>query len=313
MELRVMQTSDVQHIYFCADRKYLFCTSAVMASILANSLPHSRQVFHIISDDIITADLAKLKELNNIKSCDIVLHAIKKEDFADYAGMDFGYISLGCFFRLKILDFAPEGVNKVLYLDGDMIVTAPLDELFDTDLEGYYAGVVEEKSAIQVQNLRLKSGRYFNSGMILFNLPALKGHNLPVEAAKWFKYNHEWMIMRDQDILNGIWDGKVKFVEQKFNVPSFVKDFANPVIIHYTGFVKKPWHFYCRHSLKNEWLKYAQLTAYRKSPFQLFLFKTVRFLSKIFYFAKDPTHKNYYILCVLGMNFGLGKKDNKHR
>lgn len=301
-----------QHIYFCADRKYLPCTAATMASILANATPDSKQVFHLISDDITPEDINTLRQLESIKHCQLLLHTISAADFSQYK-MDFGYLSMGALYRLKLLDFIPEDSDKALYLDGDMTVTGPLDELFAEDLGCCFAGVVEEKGAFQTQNLGLKSGRYFNSGMILFNLPALKDYDLVQKGFAYYKQNQAKIISHDQDILNGIWDGKVKFIEQKYNVPSFVKHFKNPLIIHYTGFVKKPWHAYCRHPLKNEWLKYAQMTPYKRSPARLLLFKLRRFASKIFYFCKDPTHKRYYILCLFGMNFGLGKKDNKRK
>ena len=305
--------SDIQHIYFCADRKYLPCTAATMASILANADIQTQVVFHVISDDITDDDVQKLAELQSIKPCKIMPHLISKDDFAQYNDMDFGYISLGALYRFKIMEYVPENVEKVLYLDGDMIVTEPLNELFATDLQGFYAGVVEEKGAFQAKNLKLKSGRYFNSGMILFNVSALKEHDLLTEALTYYQQNKERIVQHDQDILNGMWDEKVKFLDQKFNVPSFVKKFQNPTVIHYTGFVKKPWHVYCRHPLKNEWLKYAQMSPYKKSPQQLFMFKLKRLLTHIFYFSKDPTHKKYYILSILSMNFGLGKKDNKFK
>ncbi|MCQ2735088.1 MAG: glycosyltransferase family 8 protein [Alphaproteobacteria bacterium] len=300
-----------QHIYFCADHNYLPFTSATMASILANSSANTKQTFHIISDDITDNDIIKLQNMNDIKKCDVILHKIHKEEFEQCNDMDFGYLSLGSLYRFKIADFFPKDADKVLYLDGDMIVTSPLDDLFATDLENNFAAVVEEKGAIQVQNLQLQSGKYFNAGMILFNTKKFIGHDLLKEALEYYSQNKEKILFHDQDILNGLWDTQTKFIEQKYNVPSFVKHFKNPVIIHYTGFVKKPWHTYCRHPLKNEWLKYAQMSPYKKSANELLIFKIKRFLSNLFYFSKDPTHKKYYILCLFGMNFGIGKKDNK--
>lgn len=308
-----MTNNNTQHIYFCADRKYLACTSATMASVLDNANSETQIVFHIISDDITPADAEKLGLLSKIKPCKIETHLISIEDFKQYADMDFGYMSLSTLYRFKIMEYIPKNIDKVLYLDGDMIVTAPLDDLFATDLSDFYAGVVEEKGAFQAQNLRLKSGRYFNAGMILFNVKALKTHDILAEALTYYKKNKDRIVSHDQDILNGMWDQKVKFLDQKFNVPSFVKKFKNPIIIHYTGFVKKPWHAYCRHPQKNEWLKYAQMSPYKKSPFGLALFKMKRFLTHIFYFAKDPTHKRYYILSIFGMNLGIGQKDNKRK
>lgn len=302
---------NTQHIYFCADRKYLPCTAATMASVLANARKNTKVFFHIISDDVTDDDVKKLAELNSIRPCEVAVHLIAADDFEQYKNMDFGYMSIGTLYRFKILECVPKNVDKVLYLDGDMIVTGALDGLFDTDLEGFYAGVVEEKGAFQAKNLRLKSGKYFNAGMILFNVKELKKHDIVKEALQYYQQNKERIVSHDQDILNGMWDEKVKFLNQKFNVPSFVKKFKNPTIIHYTGFVKKPWHAYCRHPQKNEWLRYAQMSPYKKTSGQLICFLLKRALTHIFYFAKDPTHKKYYILSILGMNFGLGKKDDK--
>jgi lipopolysaccharide biosynthesis glycosyltransferase len=302
-----------QHIFFCADRKYLPFTAVTMTSVLANATPDSRQVFHLISADINEEDIAVLRTLNSLKECAVELHTIRAEDFSAWQKMDFGYISLGCLYRFKILDFVPQGVEKVLYLDGDMIVTGPLDDLFAENLDGYAAGAVEEKGAFQTQNLHLKGGRYFNSGMLLLNVKALAQHDILAEALAYYRENHEHIVSHDQDILNGMWDEKVKFLAQKYNVPSFVKHFANPLVIHYTGFVKKPWHAYCRHPQKNVWLKYAQMSPYKKSVWQLGFFLLKRLLTEIFYFAKEPTHRRYYVVSILSMNFGIGKKDDKSR
>lgn len=303
--------SSIQHIYFCADKKYLPCTATTMASILANAKSTSSIIFHIISDDISAEDIDILKGLSKIKPCKIILHTISSSDFEQYKNMDFGYMSIGSLYRFKIIDYAPSDTDKILYLDGDMIVTESLDELFATDLQNYIAGAVEEKGAFQAQNLQLKSKQYFNAGMLLINLNELRNYDLLQRAAEYYTENKDKIVSHDQDILNGLWDTKIKFLDQKYNVPSFVKKFKNPSIIHYTGFVKKPWHAYCRHPQKNEWLKYSQMTPYKKTAMQLLSFKFKRFLSKIFYFAKDPTHQRYYILNILGMNFGIGKKDNK--
>ena len=162
-----------QHIYFCADHNYLPFTATTMASVLANATTETKQIFHLISDDITENDIEKLKELNSIKKCEIILHRINKDEFKQYNDMNFGYLSIGSLYRFKITDFLPNDADKVLYLDGEMIVTSPLDELFATDLTSYCAGVVEEKGALQTQNLRLKGGKYFNSGMILFNIKEL--------------------------------------------------------------------------------------------------------------------------------------------
>lgn len=304
--------TNTQHIYFCADNKYVPFATVTMASILANADKNTPIYFHIIGDDISEQTEQKVNQLKNIRSVDIDFIKISQDIFKDFK-MDMGYLSQAAFYRFLIPSLAPLDADKVLYLDGDMIVTGPLNELFAQDLDGFKAGVVEEKGAFQVQNLSLKSGRYFNSGMMLLNLKEINKDTLLSEALEYFKTHKTQMVCHDQDILNGLWDERVKFLEQKYNVPSFVKKEKNPLIIHYTGFMKKPWAYFSRHPQKRLWLKYLQLTAFRKTGWEMFWFKFKELLSRAFLFVKDPTHKKYYIVHFFGIRFGLGSKDDKRR
>ncbi len=250
--------------------------------------------------------------LKKIKDCSIEFISIDKSIFKDFK-MDMGYLSLATFYRFLIPSISPKGIDRALYLDGDMIITQPLDDLFSTDFQGKKAAVVEEKNALQAKNLKLKSKKYFNAGMMLLNLKEINKDTLLKDAFDYYNKHQAIIVSHDQDILNGMWDGCLKFIDQKYNVPTFVKNFKNPVIIHYTGFMKKPWAYFAKHPHNNEWIKYNQMTPYKKTSFELFIFRLKRLCSKAFLFIKDPTHKKYYVIHFLGIKFGLGTKDNKER
>ena len=304
----------MQHIYFCADNKYIPFTAVTMASILLNAKKDEEIFFHIIGNDILDVEKNKVNQLKNIKSCEIDFISVDDSIFTDLMSkMNMGYLSVAAFYRFLIPSLASKNIDKVLYLDGDMVITGPLNELFDVDLDGYMAGVVEEKGAFQVGNLSLKGKKYFNSGMMLLNLKEINADDFLSDAFTYYEKNCTQITCHDQDILNGLMDEKAKFLTQKYNVPSFVKCEKDPLIIHYTGFMKKPWLCFSRHPLKKQWHKYAQLTAYKKCPLELLCFNLKSFLSKIFLLVKDPTHKKYYVMHLLGLKFGLGTKDDKSR
>lgn len=306
--------TNTKHIYFCADNNYVPFTAVTMASILKNANNNDDLAFHIIGDDITQKTKNKLMNLKSIKNCEINFIDVDSSIFDDLKGkIEMGYLSMACFYRLLIPKFAAKNVSKALYLDGDIIVRSSLTELFNTDITEVMAAAVEEPGAIQVQNLSLKHGKYFNSGMLLLNLDEIRKTNLLEEAFDYFASNHHNFVCRDQDILNGIWDGKVKFIKEEFNTVTFNKNVKNPIIYHFTGFMKKPWKYFAKDPYRAEWMNYLQQSPYKKTVPEMFIFKLKGILAKTLFFIKDPTHKKYYIVQILGIKFGVGKKDDKRK
>lgn len=302
--------TNIQHIYFCTDKKYLPHAAVTMASVLRNAHKRTRISFHILGSDLDDEARQKLRQLNQIAPCEIECINVNPHKF-DTFFMNMGYLSMATYYRFLIPQIAPKEAEKVLYLDGDMIVTAPLDNLFKTNMQNYKIAAVEEKDAFQTAKLGLKSKRYFNAGMILFNLKNINKKTFFAEAEKYFIMNKQNITSHDQDVLNGIFDGQVKFVDVRYNVESFVKNIKDPLIIHYTGFMKKPWLYFSRHPQKYLWRKYEQMTPWRKNFWQLRWFDIKEFASKIFFIKKDPTHTKHYIVHFMGARFGIGKKDDK--
>lgn len=164
--------------------------------------------------------------------------------------------------------------QKVLYLDSDMVINCNLNEIFKIDFDRQEILAVRD-TATQIFHLsrnkeRLKymknimkiqnEENYFNSGMIMFNIKNIK---LSEYRKKLFKaFEIEDLLYPDQDILNIIFENRVKFLETKWNLccGDFVWDNAfinlvsnkdrqeyenalsNPKIIHYTS-PRKPWNY----------------------------------------------------------------------
>ncbi|ENG2550889.1 lipopolysaccharide 1,2-glucosyltransferase, partial [Citrobacter farmeri] len=192
--------------------------------------------------------------------------------------------SRAMYFRLFAFDYLYHKLDKLLYLDADVICKGPLDHLLNLDLNDNVAAVVKDVDSIQSRvNERLPSfnlqGRYFNSGVVLINLRQWAEHRLTERAlslltgedgnAIFFKYP-------DQDVLNILLRDKVYFLPREYNTIYTIKSelsdkthekyldviHAETRLIHFTG-ATKPWH---------AWARYPSVIYYRnalvKSPWK---------------------------------------------
>ena len=55
----------------------------------------------------------------------------------------FGHVSLATYFRILIPRILPADIDKVLFLDSDVIVRAPVAELYNQSIDGYTHAAVE--------------------------------------------------------------------------------------------------------------------------------------------------------------------------
>lgn len=182
--------------------------------------------------------------------------------------------------------------KKVLYLDTDVIINNSLKELFNIDFENKQILAVKDATA-QILHLKEFEERYkhikhclnlknetnyFNSGMLMFNIPSIDKSEYKQLVEKAFE--QEKLLYPDQDILNVIFENKVKFVSTKWNFCCGIfiwnKDFLcylrdnylsdvksalqNPCIIHYTS-PQKPWNSELELFYELFW-KYAKQTVF---------------------------------------------------
>ena len=149
--------------------------------------------------------------------------------------------------------------DKVLYLDCDIIVRDSLSELFATDLTDLACGVVEDQCGddIRLHNPIRMFSKYFNSGVLLMNLDYWRNNHVADKLVLWIENFDGRLMCPDQDALNVVLEGKVKFLDYKYNYqqgfygdlmwlradkwPAIKEARENPVVVHYTS-GEKPWH-----------------------------------------------------------------------
>lgn len=166
------------------------------------------------------------------------------------------------YYRLAAPLLLPEELDRILYLDVDLVVINSLRELYHTDFEGnYYVACSHVGSSLtRLNQLRLgiqEDVPYINTGVMVMNLPLLR-QNLSLEQIRLTAMEKmRSFILPDQDILTVMHGEHIKLVDtMRYNLSDrlirlnnadprnekidlqWVRDHA--AILHFYG-KNKPW------------------------------------------------------------------------
>jgi lipopolysaccharide biosynthesis glycosyltransferase len=278
-----IRDTDPIHIAISTDANYLEHAAATITSIFCNMAVDDYCVVYVLRTKDL--DCSWFDGLKNIKNgqCDIKYVDIDLSLFAKFPEKN--YFTVAAYFRLALHLLLPD-VSKLLYLDIDLLVRCSLRELWDTDLTGSLAGVVESPSREKFgskkfynlpaahKSIGIKSGTCFNSGVMLMNLDLLRAENIWVEYMEAFEEFGDRIQFADQDILNHVYSNRVKYVGFKWNVglhgylcwPLYdeyddvevIAGCKSPGIAHFFG-PRKPWTWeHVRHPFSLEYWAYRK-------------------------------------------------------
>lgn len=278
-------------IVCCPDKNYVMPTGIMMCSLCENN-KEEEVTFHVMHNDLTAEHERSLKniiERYNNKS--VRFYKIDPNDLYNVKLGENGQqkLSLSTYYRLLISSLLPKSIQKVIYLDGDIVVCCNLKGLWNEYVEGFaLAGVPDDNlfsGNIEQTYNQLKYSPalgYFNAGVLLVNLEYWRKYNVAKDIFEFASSAQKGFIHHDQDILNYVLREKKKFLPLKYNLmPGFLlqpryrkisweydeeidQAARQPIVIHYTGL--KPWIKECDHPYKEEFLKYKSLTEWKDLP-----------------------------------------------
>ena len=154
----------------------------------------------------------------------------------------------GMWLRFFIPEVLPKDVKKVIYLDGDTVVTMDIANYWKIELEDKILGVVTEKSLIGggvkvfklVTSSLVKEDKYFNSGSLLINIEKFRASSEIIEKGLIFlKDKPDFRMCQDQDFLNYCFSEDTLILPPKFNRRVFgsggLSGNIDDFIVHYAG------------------------------------------------------------------------------
>ena len=248
------------NILVTLDRNYLHPLRVMLGSLFFNNPGEFFDVY-VIGDGLTEEDLAGLSALCG--SCGAV-HPVKVPHALFAQAPVVRYYSRAMYYRLLAAQLLPDSLDRVLYLDPDILVINPVRPLYETPLAGELMAAATHTGLLsglsdQVNRLRLSNYEaegYFNSGVLVMDLAQMRSQVSPEEIFAYAREHEDVLILPDQDILNGLYGARIKEVDdsrwnydaRKFDRYQLIsqgeKDMdwviAHTAILHFCG-KNKPW------------------------------------------------------------------------
>ncbi|MQR00165.1 glycosyltransferase family 8 protein [Glaciimonas soli] len=269
-------SSPVLHVAFGADGDYFLGMGVAIVSVLENNRNVSF-IFHVFTPAMTEENQRKLREIEATYQTVIDVKIIDPSIFNEFADFpSIGQYSPSIFTRL-VIPAALQGVtDKVLYLDADIICQGSIEGLQSIDIDDCILAAVAEAGDIvgeQIEQLHLQHGHYFNSGVLYINVKNWIANDVWQESVKTILASEKKFCFPDQDALNIVLDGQVKFLPSIYNLMYDLffetktdRRIAQEVVcIHFVGRLK-PWHTWCCNSANQVFLKYKALSPWADAP-----------------------------------------------
>lgn len=203
-------------VTFITDHGYAAQTYIACRSLINKMRNDTKYEIILIENGLSVLDINNFKSLQNESVMVKVIHVDRKMIEEHKIEID-GRWPLATYFKFFIADILWE-YDKVIYLDGDVLVCQDLAEIYRTNVEDVYLGAVRDRLYdVFAHEKRLKTGRYyFNTGFLLLNLKKLREENLSIKMVHLKKENPSYGLA-DQDTYNVACGKKVISLPMKYN------------------------------------------------------------------------------------------------
>lgn len=153
--------------------------------------------------------------------------------------------------RLLMADLLAAEIDRVIYLDCDMMVRQPIEQLFEIDLAGQPLGAVQDSLSPFIMGRKdMRQNReifdlgdpYFNSGMLVIDLGKWRQIDMQAQVAAIADKGWLSQLYYDQDVLNLVFRDRWTQIDWRWNTidAHSAHEALNPAILHYTR-ASKPW------------------------------------------------------------------------
>ena len=266
------------HILVTLDRNYLKVLSVMLYS-LSQSDPEGVYTVYVVNNTLTEEDFASLSAL--LPRTELVNVQVP-EDLLQNAPVSDRYPT-EMYYRLFAARYLPQQLERILYLDPDLVVLHSLRSLYQIDFDGKLfaaASHIESRTFRELNRRRLhlsEHAKYLNSGVMMMNLALLRKES-PQTIIDYIQSHKATLLLPDQDVLNALYaDRTVPLDPLVYNLgekylrlknlhlppaekltPDWVR--SNTAIVHYYG-RNKPWKEHYRGSLGifyHEWEQQLQ-------------------------------------------------------
>ena len=253
----------------------------IMLTSLCSSNPNENFDVYIVHSDLTPENFEFLQQQAFCNQCKIINTKIDNSLLKDAPVSERFPIEM--YYRIFAPSYLPQEMDRILYLDPDLVVINPIDKLYNIEFGSNLmaaASHIKNKTLRKFNQKRLalnSTKTYFNSGVLLMNLALLRKVQDPQEIYSYIRHKRNRLFLPDQDVINGVYGNRIieldsliynlsekylthhnlnlKNKHKRVNL-MWVKN--NSVVVHYCG-RNKPWKASYRGKLGAFYNKYAAL------------------------------------------------------
>lgn len=275
------------NILCSTDDQYVPWCGIMLTSLFENNEGLIDRVF-ILTAGLNPKNVDAISRLSEKYCVPITIVTIREDLLGDFHVRNDGCpITVATWYRILAPIVLPKEIDKVLYLDCDIIINRPLIDLWKEDLEDFAIGAIPDESSYQKEYYdRLgfpKEAIYVNAGVLLINLKYWREHDVVNRCLDCIRTSANQLIFYDQDTLNKVLFQEKKLLDVTWNLQNgflwswqfhnydatlktaIRKCCYSPHIIHFSG-PAKPWAKCCYHPYTPYFLHYRKLSEWKSAP-----------------------------------------------
>ena len=276
-----MKETIAYNILCATDDNYVPYCGIMLTSLFENNKEAEINVY-ILTENLNDTNKEKIKQLSQTYQKRIEIITVDSEKLKDCPIQRDDYVSIATYYRLLAPVLLPQEIEKILYLDCDMIVNGNIDALYNTDIEDIAVGsVLDEDYLNETKYKRLEypqTNHYFNAGMLLINLSYWRRMDVMQRCLNYIKDKKDILTFHDQDTLNYILRNEKRELHTRYNlqtgflyksrkleqhvIEEINEAIYKPIIIHYTG-LNKPWFHNSTHPYADAYLHYKSISLWK--------------------------------------------------
>ncbi len=189
---------------------------------LSSMLDHidAEVLIHFLHDDTLReADKAKFQHIAERYKQNIHFYELQRKAFSSCNAVCLN-AGIGTLFRLKLTEILPENIQRIIYLDSDLVFNLDIAGLWNFQLRDKLIAarvdVGTSRWLCKAENLPREA--YFNAGVLLLDLEGIrKRHELFQECMDFFMKYPE-AEHADQDALNYVFRGEGAYLPPQYNM-----------------------------------------------------------------------------------------------
>jgi lipopolysaccharide biosynthesis glycosyltransferase len=263
------------HIVFCSDDAFAEHTAVAIRSLVDNASDLRRLQIWVLDAGMSSKSRAMMGDLFSELKISIEFPRLNLADVQTLPADR--HVSIATYGRIFIQESLDDSIKRCLYLDGDLIVLDDILKLAEITLQNKCIAAVDDFCLERRAALSMPSSiRYFNAGVILFDLERWRNENISTRILNYVAQYPENLVYWDQDAMNAVlcekrrrlplrWNQQIHFDEYPCSLAEgcaeaeILEAISDPAIVHFVG-PEKPWHFMCLNPSKHLYYTFRERT-----------------------------------------------------